>query len=255
MIATFRRLEAALRERAPASYDLAQALADNTRDALVSGPASCWEILWDKPVFANARISSAEVRVQAAAPHLRDAWHTIGLPDSSFHVRRVEPGRKRKAFELDGETARLLYSDFGIAAHRMLAIQGAAAALRKRVERSPRAPYADLVGADLLTNVETLRKEKGEYWGTITVLHLLTDFGLACKPDIHLVRSFQFLGIAPEIRLRPGEVPNLRKAVAIVEGVRELAVRLHPAGNPTPQDLRRLDGLLLGFSRNGLLEG
>jgi hypothetical protein len=48
-------------------------------------------------------------------------------------------------------------------------------------EASPRGPFRDLARRPMAERVETLRRENGPFWGHITVLHLLTDFGLAWK--------------------------------------------------------------------------
>lgn len=86
--------------------------------------------------------------------------------------------------------------------------------------------------------------ELGAGWGHITVLHFLTDLGLACKPDLHLVRTVRHLGMS--LDLRNAKVPNLTDSIIINTRVREL-LRLID-GEVRPARLRYLDKVLMDIS-------
>jgi hypothetical protein len=137
----------------------------------------------------------------------------------------------------------------GIAMHRPFAIQGAAGALRTRAtEITP--PYADLVNAGPNVMVPTVQREMGPGWGHITVLHFLTDLGLACKPDLHLVRTVRHLGLS--LDLKDQKVPTLADAITINRRVRLLVETLY--GSVSPARLRYIDKTLMDISMLGLIK-
>jgi len=81
------------------------------------------------------------------------------------------------------------------------------------------------------------------------VLHFLTDLGLACKPDVHLVRTVRHL--APELRLKEDKIPNLIESILINRWVRSLVEAAY--GSFTPARLRYVDKILMEISRRKII--
>lgn len=226
----------------------ADALADAVIDPREADAERIWSVLWDKPLYANTRVATADRWVAALRDNMTGAWRRWGADASLFRIERVGPGIRRDAFRVEGAEARDLVSRRRVALHRLRRIQGAAGALRARAAVSPR-PFADLAAADLDEIVPRLAAEFGEGWGPITILHALTDMGLAVKPDLHLVRAVVALGLcAPPAN---GRMPSLAEALAINRVIRTLLLRLD--GAFTPAGLRRLDKILMELSMRGAL--
>jgi hypothetical protein len=112
------------------------------------------------------------------------------------------------------------------------------------------APYADLGNKDPAELVSTVQREMGPGWGHTTVLHFLTDLGLACKPDLHLVRTVRHLGMSPDLTDR--EVPSLSDATMINRRVRSLVEKLYGSFNPAR--LRYVDKTLMNIFMHGLTQ-
>jgi hypothetical protein len=249
VIEQFHRYEALLRKVAPNQIKEAIELAARVCSPATSDAERCWSVIWDKPLFANTRVATGVAKKAALSSSMIGAWRTLGIGGSDYEVTRLGKGTKTSAFEIKGSLARRIRTDYRLAAHRMLAIQGAAIALRGRAAHFTTAPYADVEALSMKERVQTLLAEMGSFWGHITVMHLLTDLGLSCKPDLHLVRTVRALGIAPDLHAEG--VPNLRQSIAIADAVWQMALLLHES--PTPQQLRYLDKVLMEFSRQGLL--
>jgi hypothetical protein len=117
--------------------------------------------------------------------------------------------------------------------------------LRDRLKLSS-TPYANLVHVDIGEIVPVVQKEMGFGWGCVTVLHFLTDLGLACKPDLHLVRSARHLGI-----WNGSENPSCPEFIEIVRRVRSLVEQLD--GSLSPARLRYVDKILMEIDKCGLI--
>ena len=164
-----------------------------------------------------------------------------------FAIWKIAPGLKKSSFEILGIRAREIIKLAHIAPHRMLAIVGAGRALAKRSSQN-QFPFADIVTASIADNITSLKIEFGFGWGQITVLHFLTDLGLASKPDIHVVRTIRALALWPAIK---PDYPSASDAVAITEIVQALTGRL--MGSISPSLLRQMDKTLMEISRKGLV--
>lgn len=206
-----------------------------------------WSVIWEKPLFANMKVAIAQRKIDAVRTLFDGAWRFIGSDHVRFHVERVANGSGTAAFAVTGLVAEEARTVHRIAPHRLFAIQGAAQALKARAERQRDGLFADLNSVSLPVAVRRLQREFGPYWGPITVMHLLTDMGLACKPDLHLVRSVAALGGPKPL----GKVPSFREAIEVNEAVRNLAFDIH--GSCSPAQLRKLDLSLMEISRLGLL--
>jgi hypothetical protein len=91
----------------------------------------------------------------------------------------------------------------------------------------------------------------GQGWGVTTVYHLLTDLGVAIKPDLHVMASVACLtgGMADGTDVRSGK-PTEHEAVL---HVLELARRVGPDPElPAAGALRVVDKVLMEWSRHRL---
>lgn len=226
----------------------AKTLAAATVDPQTASPDAIWRVLWDKPIFSNARVEVAKRWVASLEDEMQGAWKSWGADPKVFNIRQVSPGVKRESFEVQGTLAADIVARHSIALHRLYRIQGAATALRARVSRRT-PPFADLVGRSLADIIPTLQTEFGPGWGVITVLHALTDMGLAVKPDLHLVNTMRVLKLSSGLSNR--KVPDFRDAVRINQDVRALLQAL--GRSDAPSELRYIDKVLMDLSHRGVL--
>lgn len=249
IIVRFRELEQILFERFPGSRREAEALAKGISDPVTADAETVWAKIWDKPLFAYTKVEIGGDTVQRLAPYMRSAWQHWGIGENAFLIAKVGKGSGTSAFKAVTPIAHEIRQKTRIAMHRLFAIQGAAKALRKRAMNNG-APYADLVYLDPSLSVRTVQREMGPGWGPITVLHFMTDLGLACKPDRHLVRTVRHLGIT--IDLRGQRAPSLADAITINRRVRSLVEGLD--GSFSPARLRYVDKTLMDISARGLIK-
>ncbi len=243
----FTKSEKELAKNFPNTYEEAKELARRIADPQTASADEIWPRIWNKPLYANTRVPIGAKWAQQLALHMNGAWHHWGTDASTFLIEKTGKGIALASFELNKAAAEIQQKT-RIPIHRLYAIQGAAQALRIRAAKSE-TPYADLTHADLEITVQTLREEMGSGWGPITVLHFLTDLGLACKPDLHLVKTVQYLW--PALNLRQGQAPNLPEAVAINRKVRWLVEQLD--GSFSPVRLRYIDKVLMEISKRNLI--
>jgi len=111
-----------------------------------------------------------------------------------------------------------------------------------RAEQSA-TPFADLTFKDLPSILGLLKEKFGFGWGFTTILHFLTDLGLACKTDIHLVRTVSALGIWAGEK----DQLNIREAIEVNQIVNTLAQKIYR--DVTPPRFRELDKNLMDISR------
>ncbi|HEV2274243.1 MAG TPA: hypothetical protein VGR96_08760 [Acidobacteriaceae bacterium] len=247
IVIRFQELERGLCDRFPQACKEAKALAENLTDPQTASADAVWARLWNKPLYANTKVATGTRWVERLAPHMDGAWRSWGLQGEAVYIAKVGSGISPESFRRS-EQADEIRRTTRIPIHRLFAIQGAARALRERASRCDR-PYADLVDADPDAIVSTVRQEMGWGWGNITVLHFLTDLGLACKPDVHLVRTVRHLGIV--LNLSDQKVPGLTAVIEINCAVRSLLESVY--GSFTPQKLRYLDKVLMEISRQKLI--
>lgn len=226
---------------------LAEKLRDAVTDPRTASAEQCWIVIWNKPLYANTKVAIGERYQLKLEPFMTGAWRTIGLDPAFLKISRIGRGSSNDAFSVAGSLAQ----QCRIAARRLYAIQGAAQYLRKSVQDFGEVtPLAHLASSDLALLVPQLKEQLGRGWGPITILHMLTEFGLAVKPDLHLVRAVQALNLMPE--LKPDKVPGEADALKINVAVKELA-RAVFGQQSGPAELRYLDKVLMEASRQGLL--
>lgn len=241
------RWEGLLRELNPVRE--AERLSRSVVDPATATADQCWELIWNKPLFANTRVEYGEKAVEKLRLFMPRAWRDWGESEGAFTISHRDGGNQRDNFNVSGHRAADIDA-LGIARHRLLAIQGGARLLRSLVQEAPDHPFKPLTKLELGAMVTRIRTLAGRGWGHITALHLLTDFGLAVKPDRHLVHSVKALG---RIRDLPeGNVPSLADALRINEAVDKCGEQIFGDGFG-PAQRRYLDKILMELSRQGLL--
>jgi hypothetical protein len=247
----FNRLHEALAKRYPDEIASAKALGRNAVEAANGSAEECWRLIWPKPLYANSTVEIAEEKIGALYPFMDAAWRHLGKANSDWRVSRISSGAGLKSFVIRGARASRARVQARVAPHRMFAIQGGAQALRHRAGGSSTAPYVDCVHVPKHILLPRIQQEMGAFWGPTTVLHFLTDLGLGCKPDRHLVRAIRCIGLGEG--LSGQAVPGRREAIEITARVAQLVEVLH--GRVTPALFRETDKLLMEFSRKELLPG
>ncbi len=246
----FSNYEELLRTEYPQSVERAKELAEAVVDPRRAGPDDCWRVLWNKPLYANQREENGTRTEKEIAPSMRGAWVYIGVKKDDFNIEHCrELGIVNDAFTFSGDRVFQIRERSNVAMYRLYAIQGAAAALRERVVAFSAYPFSDLYGQPLRCIVKKLRNEMGLYWGHITILHALTDFGLACKPDRHVVRTARALGF--DLKWSDRSVPSVPDSLRINEAVCDLTKQRY--GRLEPVHLRYIDKIMMEISRVGLL--
>jgi hypothetical protein len=247
----FIKLQEQLLQEHPGSHDEATQLADSVVMCQHANADDIWKVLWDKPLYANAKVSVARRWADALEPDMKDAWRTWGTDPNLFLIRQIAPGIARTSFSVEGDLAQDIVGRSKVALHRLYRIQGGASALRKRADIAAK-PFGDLIEGEqgLYDRIRGLQNEFGPGWGPITVLHFLTDLGLAVKPDLHLVRTMTTLGLSKGIS--PNKVPSLKEAVQLNYLVWKLILDIGHQ-SVTARNLRYTDKILMDISRLGLL--
>ncbi len=249
IVARYRELERDLELKYPDCVRGAKRLADGgITDPATAKMDGVWKCLWPKPLYSNARVETGKRNILLLTPYVADinAW---GGGTKTIRFHRVGKGIKTKSFKMATEGAIKVRQDTKVALHRLFAIQGAAVALMKRAETA-KTPCASFIGVPIRELVVSLQNELGFGWGYTTVLHFLTDLGLACKPDIHVFNSVQYLKGTPAAKRKRN--PNFDEAIKVNEFVMELVASLY--GSVTPKRLRYTDKILMEISRQGIVK-
>lgn len=225
---------------------MAEQLSKDVVDCRSAGASELWRVIWAKPLYANTKVSIADNWVEAIRPVIEpDGWRWLGTDDC--RVTKKGPGRARQDFEYGGPSSASLRQT-SIAPHRIFSIQGAANALRSvSDQKAPLAPLSDVSVAEA---ADVLIANFGFGWGPVTCLHLLTDLGLAVKPDLHLIRTANFLGLTS---LAGATGASAFQLLALVERVEQLLQEL-TGGSVTPAERRRVDKVMMEISVEKLLD-
>lgn len=197
-----------------------------------------WQVIWNKPLFANARVDAARGWYEQLSRHMPGMWHVMGTEACQITPMDGQ-GRKRDHFRIEGARGLALKALTTTADYRLFAIQNAAMALRRRAHDAIY-PVADF-DRPLDELLPDLEREFGWGWGRVTLLHMLTDFGVATKTDRHVVRTLRHLGIWNGSR----DEVSLPEALSLNRAVRAIGNVFEPL---TPQRFRRLDLVLMMVS-------
>lgn len=246
VVSAFNRLKAEMHEKYPFTHEEALSLAEDIVDPTTSSVSRCWDNVWRKPLYAHTKVEIANVAIEKLKPWMNSSWADWGTPSSRFRIEYAGRKDKKDEFRIVGDLSQEIRDKTNIALHRLYAIQGGANAMRHRFYKE-RLPFRDIVGVDLRDAVPALQKELGRGWGPITVLHMLTDFGCAVKPDLHLMRAIKALGLHDSRH----NVPPLNEAILVNEKVKALTESV--MGSLTPQNLRYVDKTLMDMSMSKLI--
>ena len=222
----------ALREKLPSeSTREIQQICRNVVDPRTATAEQAWPVIWDKPLYTNVRIATGDRWVCELRPHMTDAWRYWG--------KRLEA-----KVRLDSNVP-----------DKKLAVIKSAATLLKKAAKDKEHPVKCFFDNELEYLVPYLEKELGRGCGPATVLHMLTGFGLAVKPDVHVISTLQHLCLWPENR---NTVTGRRQTLEFISIVFAFAKAVGIAranGTVHPKKLRRFDLELMHISKYGLLGG
>lgn len=253
-VAQFATLQQNLYQLSTNAKAEADRLASATVDCRTASADLVWSVLWDKPLYTNRGTDEAKAYVKAISSEMPGAWRQMAAAFGPYHIRRKgkvdwadDAGRSNDSFEVNGRVVDHFLLNHNIAYQVSFAIVGAGRALCNRSATSS-FPYADLHGQPLHHTVKSLSKEFGWNWGHTTVLHFLTDLGLAIKPDRHLVRTIAHLGL---FFCKNADEPSLKEALQINDVVRAMCWAFY--GSDGPASLRTMDKNLMDISERGLL--
>ena len=211
---------------------------------------TCWQTIWPKPLYANTKVELGEAMIERLEPLMRGGWKSWGNDPEQLLITHKGGNSGAGNFEISGLMKDLVRST-RIAPHRLFAIQGGAAFLRHfAAQDGEAAPLKGFAEFPLEMQVLWLQSLAGRGWGHISALHVLTDFGLAVKPDIHLARTVHALEFLPYVVERTS--PSPLEALAIVQGVDALGNALF-GDDYGGKERRYLDKVLMDVSRFGLL--
>lgn len=237
----------ALRGRLPriAVAEVDEVLATFPVDPRSATAGQAWRVIWDKPLFANTMVATGWRWINELSPLMDDAWMVWGADPAQFKIIRTGRGRDAGSFDVTGVQAQRVRAVTRTSVHRLYAIQNAAALLRSMAAQSDN-PVARFWTEPLDSLVPDLVRGFGWGWGATTILHMLTDFGVACKPDLHVVRSLRHLGIWSSAR----DQVNTPEALAVNHAIRKMVLL---TGEMTPARMRRVDIELMSLSRHGVI--
>jgi len=235
-------------------------LRDGVLDPRVASTEECWLRIWNKPLFSNTKVNIGHSYMEKLRPFMLEAWRFVGVDPEKFIITHDGRGNRAENYSASGLVVSQIRKVSGIAAKRLLGIQGGGNFLRTMVrfngESAPLAPYAandfDAMLDQLPRLIAEFRILLGRGWGHITVMHMMTDFGLAVKPDLHLVRTVRHLRLVEG--LRDVAVPNEREAILIVTAITRLVQAVYgPSADFA--NLRYADKVLMDASLEGLVSG
>jgi len=237
----------ALRERLPQSAvdEVNNVLATPPIDPRSATASQAWRVIWDKPLFANTKVDIGRRWIDELTPLMDDAWMVWGADPTQFKIIRTGRRRDAGSFDVMGTAAQRVRGATRTSVHRLYAIQNAATLLRGMAVQSD-IPVARFWTDSLDSLVPDLMRQIGWGWGATTVLHMLADFGVACKPDLHVMRSLRHLGIWTSIR----DQVTTQEALAVNRAIRKIVLL---TGRMTPARMRRLDIELMSLSRYGVI--
>ena len=243
-LAKFRDLETQLKVLNPGAIDGANDLAANLIDPHQATKQEIWERLWDKPFFSARYVSAAERDAKKLKLTFDRNLRKMAFGDPDFGIRRKNNIGRGKAlvassFNGLGRVAKKICNEDSIARHRYYAAVSSGRWLNENFD-----VVSETFNLSLEKCVKKLSKELGPGWGHITVMHFLTDLGICCKPDIHLIAAAEEIGIFSDQRNPQKSLPA---AIAIDRSVRDLVQTMH--GEVTPQQLRYADKVLMEISR------
>lgn len=256
VVVRYRELQRKLGEKCPDALEEAEKLSLRIADPSTADAGEIWRCLYGIPLYANMQVEAAREKKKLLVPYMGDVkeW---GEEAGAIRFSKVGNGYSPESYKALTAKAKEIRKKTNIAMHRLFAIQGGAEAICKRA-RASKAPFADMghliplndvTFEQLVYQVTKLKKELGFGWGTTTTLHFLTDLGSACKPDIHLFRTVQYLQEVPDSKRK--KTPTGLEPFRVVMYVLELIKALD--GSVARKRLRFMDNVLMEISRQKII--
>lgn len=229
--------------------------------------SNVWQRGKDKPCWSNIQVAVGK-RISSDLLLSEDFNSHTTIASDEWEIVMRERGRRWKAnenFELRGRIVKAFIHSLtpgGLKSFlwKMYAIRNLAVALESdtdvRSMVSELAGIGHLPAEDLTQWTDSFSRHVGMGWGPVTVYHLLTDLGVAVKPDLHLVRSAVRMGLlSPQV---PSDVDqegiDMVSEHSVVVAVIELSKSIKATACPSKPNtsLREVDKVLMEWSRQGL---
>lgn len=243
----FSALKQELYTKYPEAHEEAKALASSIVDPAIADAETVWSVLWPKPLYSGKQVEVSKTWYEQLKPSMSGVWKQMHYDYGPYEIRKdTAPCSSGKmnvsSFVPIGPEVMALKLRANAPPKSYYGMVGAAMALNELIKTSDR-PFAHLpseITADTIRNVQA---NFGYGWGHITVMHFLTDMGLCCKPDRHLLNTMKALGLYSK---DPQKSPTLLQAVKVFRLAKEILIQIE--GEVTPRGLRELDKNLMDIS-------
>ena len=219
----------------------------------------------NKPLYANTRVDSGTAMVENIKTNIGFDVHTWGNP-INVDITYAGGGYSNDNFSIQGDRAEDLEL-LGIGKSRLFVLQNLARFTLTEGHKELHLAweqiwdwndFEDTIEAGNLISgmtgiIYNFIEVIGTFFGHITAMHVLTDFGGWVKCDLHLVRSINYLTGS-----NYPDVPNIEQACEINLFCIQFLKTLYPNSSQMKKDelltaLRELDFMLLNISRQGLI--
>ena len=240
----YKILESKLKSKHPDEIEAAEKLADKLIDPSNTSIEKVWRSIWEKPLYANNRVETADRWITRLEPYMKNSLNTWGEKEGLL-ITKIGKSRKNIDFKFEGNLKSEI-KGLSIAYNRLYSIQCAAISLRGMMNNNP-FPLSNLMDENYSFIKMMKQISFGYGWGPVTRLHALTDFGLVVKPDIHVCRTINHLGMCPEIPTGV-KVPNQKQCISINDACIELLNELQKRFPSEGHRLRSLDYKLMRIS-------
>ena len=245
----YKILESKLKLKRPVEIYEAEQLADNVIDPSNTPIEKVWRCIWEKPLYANTRVETADKWITKLEPYMKNSLNTWGEQEDLLITKKGSSG-KNIDFIFEGNLKSEI-KGLSISYARLYSIQCAAISIRGMMTNNLY-PLSNIMNQNYSFKKMMKQMSFGYGWGPITRLHALTDLGLAVKPDLHVCRTIHHLGMCPEIP-KGVEQPSTKQCISInvacIELLNELQKRFPIEGHR----LRSLDYKLMRISKREIL--
>jgi hypothetical protein len=245
----YKILESNLKSKYPHEIEEAEKLADEVIDLSNTPIVKVWRSIWEKPLYANTRVATANTWIAKLEPYMKNSLNTWGEKEYLL-ITKIGKSGKNIDFTFEGNLKSEINS-LSISYARLYSIQCAAISLRGMINNNP-FPLSNLMDENYSLIKMMKQISFGYGWGSVTRLHALTDFGLVVKPDVHVCRTIRHLGMCPEIP-KGVKAPNYKQCISINLACIELLSELQKRFPSEGHRLRSLDYILMRISLNSLL--
>lgn len=251
----FQKYQNKLYAKKPTAKQAADQAAKALVDCRFALADQIWPVLWTKPLYTNRDTDVGQVFVDRASDDMQEVWAKRNDERMFYLERRSKEewisrnGTKNEDFMNVSPLVRKFQTYYSIPYQRSYSMLGALRHLKAVHDQDPAAPpFAALATMELRKALALLHKQLGWGWAQVTASHFLTDLGLACKPDRHVMRTLRAIGLTSIT----SDNPSPDEVVQIVQILRQFLPYAY--GNDTPGDFRHMDKSLMEISRtSGIL--